>query len=296
METSDLLVRINSKYPSFSKGQKLIADYIVENYDKAAFVTASKMGRTVGVSESTVVRFAYALGYDGYPELQRALQEMIRNRLTAVQRIQLTSDLEPDNVLDTVLKSDINNIRSTIDSVDKNAFNEILSVMTAAKRIYVVGIKSAAPLAQFLVHYLNFIFDDVTLINGVQSDIFESMLRINERDICIGISFPRYSTGAVEALSFAKEQGAYVAAITDSVFSPIAALADSVLVAKSDMASFADSLVAPLSVINSLIVGAGLIRKNEVYERLNQLENIWKSQRAYVAPANEPKGYKSGEK
>lgn len=295
METSDLLVRINSKYPSFSKGQKFIADYIVENYDKAAFVTASKMGRTVGVSESTVVRFAYALGYDGYPELQRALQEMIRNRLTAVQRIQLTSDLEPDNVLDTVLKSDINNIRSTIESVDKAAFNDVLNVMTNAKRIYVVGIKSAAPLAQFLVHYLNFIFDDVTLINGVQSDIFESMLRINENDICIGISFPRYSTGAVEALSYAREQGAYVAAITDSVFSPIAALADSVLVAKSDMASFADSLVAPLSVINSLIVGAGLLRKNEVYERLNQLENIWKTQRAYIAPTNESKNSRSGD-
>ena len=280
MENVDLLTRINQHYNSFSKGQKLLANYIIDNYDRAAFITASKMGRTVGVSESTVVRFAYALGYDGYPALQRSLQEMIRNRLTTVQRIQLTSDLSQDEVLSTVLKSDISNIRSTIESVNTATFNTVIDYMLKARKIYVVGIKSAAPLAQFLGYYLNFILDDVCIVN---STVYETMLRISDKDMCIGISFPRYSSKAVEALSFARSQGAYVTVITDSMFSPIAELADSVLVARSDMASFADSLAAPLSLINALIVGAGLRRKDEVYERLDQLEGIWKSHKVYIA-------------
>ena len=280
MENVDLLARINQHYSSFSKGQKLLANYIIDNYDRAAFITASKMGRTVGVSESTVVRFAYALGYDGYPALQRSLQEMIRNRLTTVQRIQLTSDLSQDEVLSTVLKSDISNIRSTIESVNTATFNTVIDYMLKARKIYVVGIKSAAPLAQFLGYYLNFILEDVCIVN---STVYEAMLRISDKDMCIGISFPRYSSKAVEALSFARSKGAYVTAITDSMFSPIAELADSVLVARSDMASFADSLAAPLSLINALIVGAGLRRKDEVYERLDQLEGIWKSHKVYIA-------------
>ena len=280
MENVDLLARINQHYSSFSKGQKLLANYIIDNYDRAAFITASKMGRTVGVSESTVVRFAYALGYDGYPALQRSLQEMIRNRLTTVQRIQLTSDLSQDEVLSTVLKSDISNIRSTIESVNTATFNTVIDYMLKARKIYVVGIKSAAPLAQFLGYYLNFILDDVCIVN---STVYETMLRISDKDMCIGISFPRYSSKAVEALSFARSKGGYVTAITDSMFSPIAELADSVLVARSDMASFADSLSAPLSLINALIVGAGLRRKDEVYERLDQLEGIWKSHKVYIA-------------
>ena len=280
MENVDLLTRINQHYNSFSKGQKLLANYIIDNYDRAAFITASKMGRTVGVSESTVVRFAYALGYDGYPALQRSLQETIRNRLTTVQRIQLTSDLSQDEVLSTVLKSDISNIRSTIESVNTATFNTVIDHMLKARKIYVVGIKSAAPLAQFLGYYLNFILDDVCIVN---STVYETMLRISDKDMCIGISFPRYSSKAVEALSFARSKGAYVTAITDSMFSPIAELADSVLVARSDMASFADSLAAPLSLINALIVGAGLRRKDGVYERLDQLEGIWKSHKVYIA-------------
>ncbi len=280
MENVDLLARINQHYNSFSKGQKLLANYIIDNYDRAAFITASKMGRTVGVSESTVVRFAYALGYDGYPALQRSLQEMIRNRLTTVQRIQLTSELSQDEVLSTVLKSDISNIRSTIESVDTGTFNVVIDHMLKARKIYIVGIKSAAPLAQFLGYYLNFILDEVCIVNNT---VYETMLRISDKDMCIGISFPRYSSKAVEALSFARSKGAYVTAITDSMFSPIAELADSVLVARSDMASFADSLAAPLSLINALIVGAGLRRKDEVYERLNQLEGIWKSHNVYIA-------------
>jgi len=287
MESTDLLARINANYNSFSKGQKLLANYIVDNYDRAAFITASRMGRTVGVSESTVVRFAYALGYDGYPELQLSLQEMIRNRLTTVQRIQLTSDLEQDEVLSTVLKSDIGNIRSTIESVDTGVFNTVIDNMLKARRVYLVGIKSAAPLAQFFGYYLNFILEDVMIVTSMQSDVYESMLRIGEGDMCIGISFPRYSSRTVDALKFAKDRGAYVAALTDSMFSPIAELADSVLIARSDMASFADSLVAPLSLINAIIVGAGLRRKTAVSECLNQLEGIWKSQKVYIGSKSE---------
>lgn len=287
MESTDLLARINANYNTFSKGQKLIANYIVDNYDRAAFITASRMGRTVGVSESTVVRFAYALGYDGYPELQRSLQEMIRNRLTTVQRIQLTSDLEKDEVLSTVLKADIGNIRSTIESVDTGIFNTVIDNMLKARRVYLVGIKSAAPLAQFFGYYLNFILEDVMVVTSMQSDVYESMLRIGEGDMCIGISFPRYSSRTVDALKFARDRGAYVTAITDSMFSPIAELADSVLIARSDMASFADSLVAPLSLINAIIVGAGLRRKTAVYECLNQLEGIWKSQKVYIGSKSE---------
>lgn len=282
MESTDLLARINVNFSSFSKGQRLLANYIVENYDKAAFITASRMGRTVGVSESTVVRFAYALGYDGYPELQRSLQEMIRNRLTTVQRIQLTSDLEQDEVLSTVLKADIGNIRSTIESVDTAVFNSVIDDMLAVRRVYIVGIKSAAPLAQFLGYYLNFILDDIMIVTSMQSDVYESMLRIGREDMCVGISFPRYSARTVDALKFAKDRGARVTAITDSMFSPIAELADSVLIARSDMASFADSLVAPLSLINAIIVGAGLRRKTTVSECLDQLESIWKSQNVYI--------------
>lgn len=287
MESTDLIARINANYSSFSKGQKLLANYIVDNYDRAAFITASRMGRTVGVSESTVVRFAYALGYDGYPELQRSLQEMIRNRLTTVQRIQLTSDLEQDEVLSTVLKSDIGNIRSTIESVDTAVFNTVIDNMLNARRVYLVGIKSAAPLAQFFGYYLNFILEDVVIVTSMQTDVYESMLRIGDQDMCIGMSFPRYSSRTVDALKFAKDRGAYVAAITDSMFSPIAELADSVLIARSDMASFADSLVAPLSLINAIIVGAGLRRKNAVSECLNQLEGIWKRQKVYIGAKGE---------
>ena len=283
MENADLLVRINQNYSSFSKGQKLLANYIMENYDKAAFITASRMGRTVGVSESTVVRFAYALGYDGYPALQRSLQELIRNRLTAVQRIQLTSELEHEDVLSAVLKSDIANLRATIDTADNRVFNQVVEALFNAGRIYIVGMKSALPLAQFLGYYLSFVLDNVITVNASFGDAYESMIRIGPGDLCIGISFPRYSTRTVEALSFAKSMGANVAAITDGLFSPIAEMADFVLLAHSDMASFADSLTAPLSLINALIVAASLRRKDDVYERLDKLEHLWRRQKVYMS-------------
>ncbi|MCE5234537.1 MAG: MurR/RpiR family transcriptional regulator [Clostridiaceae bacterium] len=287
MEENDLLVKLNKNYKSFSKGQRLLASYIMENYDRAAFITASKMGRAVGVSESTVVRFAYALGYDGYPEMQKSLQDLIRNKLTSVQRIQLTSDMDQNDVLRSVLKADIANIRSTIDSVDNSAFNDALNVLFEARRVYIIGMKSAAPLAQFLTYYLNFIMENVISVSASVNDALESMIRIGPGDVCIGISFPRYSTRTVEALTFGKSRGAHIIAITDSVFSPIAELAHHVLVAHSDMASFADSLTAPLSLINAIIVAASLKSKDKLYERFVQLESIWDSQRVYTTKGSD---------
>ncbi len=285
-EGNDLLVRLNRSYKNLSKGQKQLASYIMDNYDRAAFITASKMGRIVGVSESTVVRFAYSLGYDGYPELQKSLQELIRNKLTSVQRIQLTSDMKQNDVLKSVLKADMANIRATIDSVDNKAFNCAIDAMFGAERIYIVGIRSAAPLSQFLSYYLNFVLDNVVSVSASIGDVYEDLVRVNGKDVCIGISFPRYSARTIDALSFAKGRGAKVIAVTDSPSAPIAEIADHALIAHSDMASFADSLVAPLSLINAIIVACSLRRKDDVFDRLNQLEGIWGSQRVYATKEN----------
>ena len=281
-EGSDLLVRLNKNYKTLSKGQKQLAAYITENYDRAAFITASKMGRIVGVSESTVVRFAYALGYDGYPELQKSLQELIRNKLTSVQRIQLTGDLQPNDVLRSVLKSDVSNIRATIDLIDNASFNAAINALLEAKKVYIVGLMSAAPLAQFLAYYLGFVMDNVVMVSGAMGNIYEDLFRISSEDVCIGISFPRYSNRTIDALDFARGKDATIIAITDSVSSPIAEKAEHALIARSDMASIVDSLVAPLSVINALIVACSLRRREQVSNTLSQLEGIWGSHGVYV--------------
>lgn len=281
-EGSDLLVRLNKNYKTLSKGQKQLAAYITENYDRAAFITASKMGRIVGVSESTVVRFAYALGYDGYPELQKSLQELIRNKLTSVQRIQLTGDLQPNDVLRSVLKSDVSNIRATIDSIDNASFNAAINALLEAKKVYIVGLMSAAPLAQFLAYYLGFVMDNVVMVSGAMGNIYEDLFRISSEDVCIGISFPRYSNRTIDALEFARGKEATIIAITDSVSSPIAEKAEHALIARSDMAGFADSLVAPLSLINAIIVACSLRRREQVSNTLSQLEGIWGSHGVYV--------------
>lgn len=281
-EGSDLLVRLNKNYKTLSKGQKQLAAYITENYDRAAFITASKMGRRVGVSESTVVRFAYALGYDGYPELQKSLQELIRNKLTSVQRIQLTGDLQPNDVLRSVLKSDVSNIRATIDLIDNASFNAAINALLEAKKVYIVGLMSAAPLAQFLAYYLGFVMDNVVMVSGAMGNIYEDLFRISSEDVCIGISFPRYSNRTIDALDFARGKDATIIAITDSVSSPIAEKAEHALIARSDMAGFADSLVAPLSLINAIIVACSLRRREQVSNTLSQLEGIWGSHGVYV--------------
>ena len=278
VKQDDVLIRIHDGYPKMSKGQKLLADYITDHYDKAVYLTASKLGSVVGVSESTVVRFAGELGYDGYPGLQRALEDMIRTRLTALQRMEVThSRMDEDNVLPSVLQSDIENIKETMNVVEEESFKEALELILKAKTIYILGVRSSGPLASFLAYYMNLIFDNVKLIltNSI-SETFEQMLKIGPADVMIGISFPRYSKRTVKAMDFAKSRGASVIAITDSHHSPIAASADCVLKAHSNMVSFVDSMVGPLSLLNALVVALSMSRQDEVKANLENLENIWK--------------------
>lgn len=279
-----LLTRIDLMMKTFSKGQKRIALYIEEHYDKAAFMTASKLGETVGVSESTVVRFATELGYNGYPKLQKAMQEMIRNKLTSVQRIEVTSNrIGNDNVLDSVLSQDIEKIRRTIDETSHEDFNKAVDAICNANRIYIFGVRSTAAIANFLGYYFELIFDNVRVItNSSHTATYEHIFKITDRDVLIGISFPRYSTMAVEAMNFARSRGAHAIAITDSMGSPLVESADSILIARSDMASIVDSLVAPLSLINALIVATVLKKKDDVSDTFRQLELVWNREGVYA--------------
>ena len=280
---NDLITKIQSELPGFSKGQKQIARFILEHYDKAAFMTASRLGVTVGVSESTVVRFATELGYDGYPHLQRALQEMIRNKLTSVQRMEVAGDrMGGRDVLQTVLHADTDMIRVTLDEIDRDAFQGAVDALMGAKRIYILGVRSSSALASFLGFYFNLLFENVTLVhtNSV-SEIFEQVLRVGPGDVLFGISFPRYSKRTLSAMKYARDRGARVIALTDSQLSPLARVADHVLLARSDMASFVDSLVAPLSVVNALIVAVGMSRRDEIERTFNKLERIWEEYDVY---------------
>lgn len=285
---NDLITKIQSELPGFSKGQKQIARFILEHYDKAAFMTASRLGVTVGVSESTVVRFATELGY-GYPHLQRALQEMIRNKLTSVQRMEVAGDrMGGRDVLQTVLHADTDMIRVTLDEIDRDAFQGAVDALMGAKRIYILGVRSSSALASFLGFYFNLLFENVTLVhtNSV-SEIFEQVLRIGPGDVLFGISFPRYSKRTLSAMKYARDRGARVIALTDSQLSPLARVADHVLLARSDMASFVDSLVAPLSVINALIVAVGMSRRDEIEQTFNKLERIWEEYDVYEKPEDD---------
>ena len=280
----DLFSLINEKLPSFSKGHKLIANYIHAHYDKAAFMTAQKLGKTVGVSESTVVRFATMLGCDGYPGLQRSLQDLMRSRLTAVQRIEVTSgQMNGDDVLDRVLNLDIDRIRRTLEVTSKTDFNRAVDQIISCNTIYIMGARSSAALAEFLGYYLSLVFPRVKIVPSITtSELFERIMHIDERDVMIGISFPRYSRQTVKALDFAKHNGAKVIAVTDSASSPIAKYADSLLLARSDMASFVDSLVAPLSLINALIVAVSIKNVDKVSATFERLEQVWDEYDVYT--------------
>lgn len=283
INTEHLLSKINVQYQSFSKGQKKLAAFIKENYDKAAFLTAAKLGETVGVSESTVVRFATHLGYKGYPEFQRELEELVRNKLNSIQRMEVTYGKVPQSeILDTVLHSDIDKIKMTLEAVDHEAFNLAVETILNAKNIYVVGIRSCAPLAEFLAFYLNLIFDGVRLLNtNSASELFEQMIRIGENDVIIGISFPRYSMRTLKALEFANNRHAKVITLTDSIHSPMNLYSSCNLIARSDMASIVDSLVAPLSVINALVVALSMRKQKTVVATLEALEKIWDEYQVY---------------
>jgi len=281
--TSDLLEKIERAYPKFSKGQKKIANYLMKNYEKAAFMTAASLSENTGVSCSTVVRFAVEIGYDGYPQLQKAMHEMVRTKLTAVQRMEVTSSRMGDrDVLSTILNYDILKIKQTLEEIDKDAFEKAVQTIVNAKKIYILGVRSSSSLAGFLGFYLNIIFDNVRLINTTSaSEIFEQILKVNKDDVVIGISFPRYSARTIKAIQYAKNQDAKVVAITDSETSPLTKYANHTLIARSDIASFVDSLVAPLSVINALIVALGMTNKENVYDNFNKLENIWDEYNVY---------------
>ena len=288
MVTNDVFEKINSMYNSFSKGQKKIAKYILENYDKAAFMTAAALSETVGVSCSTVVRFAVELGFDGYPALSDSLQRLARTKLTSVQRMEVTSSrMGNSDILSTILNYDISNIKETLEEIDKTAFESAVSKIANAKKIYIIGVRSSSALAEIMYFYLNLIFDNVVLV-GVASfgEMYEQLHRIDEDDVLIAISFPRYSSRTVKAVNYANDNGAQVVAITDNENSPISQLATHTLMAKSNIASFVDSLVAPLSVINALIAALGMIKKDDVYSTFEKLEKIWTDYDVYKQSEN----------
>lgn len=269
-----------------SKGQRFILRYIEEHSDKAAFLTAARLGEAVGVSESTVVRFAISLGYEGYPEFQKALQEHVKQKLNSIQRIEMTSgifsELSETGVLESVLSSDAEKIKTTLDTIDRAAFEQAVNTILCARTIYIIGIRSCAPLASFLGFYLNLMFEDVRILQSSNSsELFEQMLRIGEMDVIIGISFPRYSMRTLKALEFAKDRRAQVIALTDSRNSPMNLYSSCSLLAKSDMASIVDSLVAPFSVINALVAALCMKKQGEVIQTLETLEKIWDEYQIY---------------
>lgn len=279
----DVLAVIANNNIRYSKGQRRIAKYIQENYDKAAFMTAGRLGATVGVSESTVVRFAAELGYDGYPGMRKALQEVIRNRLTSVQRIEVARDLiGGQNVLKAVLTADMEKLQQTIEEIDVDSFNAAADAIIQAKHVYIVGMRSSAALSSFMGYYLNLLRENVHLLHDTAaSEVFEQVVRIKEGDVFIAMSYPRYSSRTIKAMLFAKEAGATTISLTDSPSSPLAAHSDIALYARSDMVSFLDSLVAPLSLINALIVSIGLHSEEALSDTFGRLEALWTENEVY---------------
>lgn len=273
-----ILHTIENNMNGFSKGQKRIAHYILENYDKAAFMTASKLGKLVGVSESTVVRFAYELGYDGYPSMQRALQEMIRSRLTSTQRIQATGDrLSGHDVLGTVLQLDIDKLRELASQADRDKLDDVVERIKNARHIYILGVRSSSFVAGYLNFYMHLLFENVTLVqSNAAGEIFEQLFRIGPGDVMIAISFPRYSKVTMNTVQFARDRGASIIAITDNELSPVYQISDAALLAPCEMISFVDSMVAPLSLINALLVALTYrMGKKDVSTTFTELEDIW---------------------
>lgn len=273
----DILAILQEKESGFSKGQKRIARYITEAYDKAAFMTANRLGKTVGVSESTVVRFAVDLGFDGYPSMQKAMQEMVLNRLTSVQRLEVASGRIGDqDVVSMVLHSDMEKLRQTSETVDREAFRQAVNAILKAKRVYILGVRSVAPLANFLGYYLNYMFNNVHVISGFSAgEMFEKIVSVNAEDVVIAFSFPRYSSSTTKGAQYCRSAGATVIGITDNRLSPLGSNSDHVLIAKSDMVSLVDSLVAPLSVVNALIVAIASKKEAELAHTFETLERIW---------------------
>jgi DNA-binding MurR/RpiR family transcriptional regulator len=279
----DILKLLDAKKSGFSKGQRRIAAYITESYDKAAFMTAAKLGKTVGVSESTVVRFAVCLGFDGYPSMQKAMQEMVLNRLTSVQRLEVASDrIGNQDIVSMVLQSDADKLRRTDETLNRQVFDKVVDAIVEAKRVYILGVRSAAALANFLGYYLRYLSDNVHIVTASGAgEMFEQIVGVNSQDAVIAFSFPRYSTTTVKGAQYCASAGATVVGLTDSAISPLAQVCDHVLLAKSDMLSLVDSLVAPLSIVNALIVAISARRSSELSSRLDALEGIWATYDVY---------------
>ncbi len=283
---TQLLDLIDYKMNSFTKSQRKIAMFIKNNLDKAAFYTASAMSESIGTSESTIVRFAMEIGYTGYPEMQKVIRELIKNKLTAAQRLEVASDrLDEKNILKSVLAADSRNIKETLSVINNVEFDNVVDTILQAKMIYILGVRSSSTLAGFLGFYFNLILDNVRLVHTTStSEIFEQIMNASTGDVVIGISFPRYSKRTAKAMQYAKDNGSKVIAITDSYESPASAYSDYSLIAKSDMTSFVDSLTAPLSVITALVVAVGMRRKDVVYNTLQRLEKIWDEYDVYEKP------------
>lgn len=280
----DVIQIIDEKFPKMSKSHKTIARFIKEDYDQAVFMTAAKIGEKLSISESTVVRFASGLGYDGYPEFQKKLAEWVKNKLNVVQKVSSKyGKSSQTELLRSVLTSDMEKISDTLQSMDPIAFEAAVNVILEAKTIYIVGIRSCEPLADFLSFYLNMIRGDVVLLRSTSvSEMFEQMIRIDEKDAVIGISFPRYSMRTLKAMEFATDRNAKVISITDNVHSPMCLYSSCNLFARSDMVSIVDSLVAPLSVINALVVALCLRVPEQVKQNLEMLEQTWNNYQVYL--------------
>lgn len=279
---NDLLNRIEKNYIKLSKGQKRIADFILANYDRVAFMTASSLGEIVGVSESTVVRFANALGYDGYPKLQKGLQESIKTKLTSVQRFELTKEFEKEgSSIKKIMNADMDNIRRTIDNLDEDEVYHIVDVLHNARKVYILGMRSSSVLANYLAFYLNFILDDIHIVPEGAQDLFDYMLNISSEDVLITISFPRYAKKTYDVVNYARAQGAKIIGITDSAGSPLVPLTEHCLFAKYNMNTFIDSMVAPMSLINSLIFAMSIREKDKVEKNFKKLESLWNEYKIY---------------
>ena len=286
--SKDILAILKEQESAFSKGQKRIAHYILESYDKAAFMTANRLGKTVGVSESTVVRFAVDLGFEGYPAMQKAMREMVLNRLTSVQRIEVANNRFTDqDVVSMVLHSDMEKLRKTEETISREAFANAVSAILKAKRVYILGVRSVAPLANFLGYYLNYMFNNVHVVSGVSAgEMFEKIVGVNSEDVVIAFSFPRYSSSTTKGARYCRSAGATVIGITDTELSPLGQCSDHVLIAKSDMVSLVDSLVAPLSLINALIVAIAARKEKELSQTFASLERIWDEYEVYEKREN----------
>ncbi len=282
METKGIIEKLNKSDARLSKSHRKIAAFIADQYDKAVFMTAARLGEVLNISESTVVRFAASLGYEGYPQMQKSLQEIVRHRLTSAQRFEISGDMTPEDTVKAVLNTDLRNIRTTMQQLNEQVFMQVVETISAARSIYVLGLRSAAPLSAFFGYYLHYIFDDVRIVNAAGNDVFEMISRISPQDALIAISFPRYSSRTLESMRFANSRGAKVIGLTDGPLSPLHDYSDLCLDAQTEMASFADSMAAPMSLVNALLAALGVLNQKKLNDSFEQLEEIWDKYRVYA--------------